>query len=251
MYQPEEITLRPNVEGVDRTAVAGYYAHITAIDRNIGRLMDALDELGLSEDTIFVFSSDHGDMLWAHGRVKKQQPWEESIHVPLIMRWPGHLPAGEVQEALISVADYTPTFLAMMGIDVPAQMNGVDLSATLLGESEWEQSSVFINEYVSFDQARTYQPWRGVRTKRYTYARWLQGGALLYDNQEDPYQLHNLMHKPGHEALVETLEQELQGWLRRLGDDFMPGEDHIRQLGQWEEWQIREEHFYGFATRNF
>jgi arylsulfatase A-like enzyme len=251
MYKPEEIDLRPNVEGVDRAAIAGYYAHITAIDRNIGRLMDALDELGLSEDTILVFSSDHGDMLWAHGRLKKQQPWEESVRVPLLMRWPGHLPAGEVRDTLISVVDYTPTFLGMMGVGVPTPMNGVDLSATLLGESDREQSSVFINEYVSFDQARIYQPWRGVRTKRYTYARWLQGGAVLYDNQEDPYQLHNLMHEPGHEALEEVLEHELRGWLERLGDDFMTGDEHIRQLGQWEEWQIREEHFHGFTTRNF
>jgi arylsulfatase A-like enzyme len=251
MYKPEEIDLRPNVEGVDRAAIAGYYAHVTAIDRNIGRLMEALDKLGLRDDTIFVFSSDHGDMLWAHGRVKKQQPWEESIHVPLIMRWPGHLPAGEVRDTLISVVDYTPTFLGMMGIEVPALMNGIDLSATLLGRGDREQSSVFINEYVSFDQARVYQPWRGVRTKRYTYARWLQGGAVLYDNQEDPYQLHNLMHESGHEALEEVLERELQGWLERLGDDFVAGEEHIHQIGQWEEWQIREEHFYGFATRNF
>jgi hypothetical protein len=59
------------------------------------------------------------------------------------------------------------------------------------------------------------------------------------------------MHEPGHEALEEVLEQELQGWLERLGDDFMTGDEHIRQLGQWEEWQIREEHFHGFTTRNF
>jgi hypothetical protein len=95
------------------------------------------------------------------------------------------------------------------------------------------------------------QPWRGVRTKRHTYARWLQGGTLLYDKLEDPYQLRNLAIEPGHEALIAHLEGELQGWLTRLDDDFLPGDEHIRQLGQWQEWQIREEHFYGFGTRNF
>jgi arylsulfatase A-like enzyme len=251
MYPPEEVELRPNAEGADRRDIAGYYAHITAIDRDVGRLMDALDRLGLADNTILVFSSDHGDMLWAHGRTKKQQPWEESIRVPLIVRWPARVPAGQVSDLLISIADYTPTLLGLAGVPVPTEMNGLDLSATLLRRSEFEQSSVFINEYVSFDQARAYQPWRGVRTRRFTYARWLQGGRLLYDNLNDPYQLHNLAHEAGHEPLIDELEGELQGWLHRLGDGFLPGEEHIRRLGQWEEWLIRQEHFYGFGTRNF
>ncbi len=251
MYPPEEVALRPNAEGADRAAIAGYYAHVTALDRNVGRLMDALDRLGLAENTLVVFSSDHGDMLWAHGRLNKQQPFEESIRVPLVMRWPGRLPAGEVRDTLISVADYAPTLLGLLGQPVPAAMNGLDLSGVLLGRSHLEPSSVLINNYVAFDQARAYQPWRGVRTRRHTYARWLQGGALLFDNERDPYQMRNLMAEPGHEALAAELEGELQGWLRRLGDDFAPGEEHLRQLGQWEEWLIREEHFYGFRTSNF
>jgi arylsulfatase A-like enzyme len=237
--------------GADPAAIAGYYAHITAIDRDMGRLMAALDRLNLAENTIVVFSSDHGDMLWSHGQTKKQRPWEESIRIPLIVRWPRRLPAGEVTGTLIGVSDHTPTLLGLAGIAVPDEMNGLDLSAVLLGRSEDEPSSVMIDAYVSFDQARDYQPWRGVRTKRHTYVRWLRGGALLYDNQADPYQLRNLAVEAGHEATIEALEAELQGWLDRLGDDFLPGEEHIRRLGQWEEWLIRQEHFYGFGTRNF
>ena len=250
-YPPENIELRPNVEGGDRAAIAGYYAHITALDRNVGRLMDALDRLCLADNTIVVFSSDHGDMLWAHGRIGKEYPYEESIGIPLIVRWPDRLPAGETTDALISIADYAPTFLGLMGAPVPDRMNGRDLSATLLGHSSAEQSSLFIAEHVYADQPPPSQPWRGVRTKRYTYARWLQGGTLLFDNLQDPYQLRNLALDPGHETLAAELEQELQGWLARLGDDFLSGEEHIRQLGQWEEWQIRDEHFHGFRTRNF
>lgn len=251
MYPPEQVALRPNMEGVDREAVGGYYAHVSALDHNVGRLMAALDRLGLADDTIVVFSSDHGDMLWAHGRRNKQQPYEESIHIPLIVRWPGHLPAGKVEDVLIGVADHAPTLLGLVGAPVPAAMNGLDLSGRLLGRAGPTPTSLFINEHVSFDQAQVWQPWRGVRTQRYTYARWLQGGTLLFDNEADPYQLHNLAHEPGHEALLDALEAELQGWLARLGDKFMPGEAHIRELGQAEEWQIRQEHFYGFGTRNF
>jgi arylsulfatase A-like enzyme len=251
MYPPDEVELPLNAEGADPAALAGYYAHCTAIDRNIGRLRAALERLELAKDTMIVFSSDHGDMLWAHGRVKKQQPFDESCHIPLIMSWPGHLPSGQVRDTLISVVDYTPTLLGLLDVPVPAQMNGLDLSQTIQGQSDFEPSSVFMNEYVSFDQARNYQPWRGVRTQRYTYARWLRGGALLFDNQADPFQLRNLMWESGHETLIQELEAELQGWLTRLGDDFLSGEEHIRQLDQWEEWQIRQEHFYGFGTKNF
>ena len=251
MYPTEQAPLRPNAEGADREAIAGYYAHVTAIDRDIGRLLDALDRLGLAENTIVVFSSDHGDMLWAHGRADKQQPFEESIHIPLIIRWPGRLPAGRVEDVLIGVADHAPTLLGLADVPVPASMNGTDLSGRLLGTSDDAPTSVFLAEYVSFDNGRTWQPWRGVRTARYTYARWLQGGVLLFDNEADPYQLNNLAYQPDHEALLAELEGELQGWLTRLGDRFGSGEDHIRALGQWEEWQIRQEHFYGFGTRNF
>jgi arylsulfatase A-like enzyme len=208
-------------------------------------------------------------MLWSQGRTKKQQPWEESIHIPLIVRWPAALPAGQVNDTLISIADHTPTLLGLAGVPVPETMNGLDLSAmikmtddgrqttnsdlpdTLSSSAVRRPSSVFINEYVSFDQARAYQPWRGVRTERYTYARWLQGGTLLYDNLNDPYQLRNLALEPGREALMDEMEAELQGWLTRLDDGFLPGDEHIRQLGQWEEWLVRQEHFYGFRTSNF
>jgi arylsulfatase A-like enzyme len=212
-------------------------------------------------------------MLWSQGRVKKQQPWEESIHIPLVARWPAGLPLGAVNDTLISVADYTPTLLGLAGVPVPESMNGLDLSAMLRTKDEGRKTnrdpdsdhsssvvrpssprrptSAFINEYVSFDQARAYQPWRGVRTERYTYARWLQGGTLLYDNLNDPYQLHNLAVESGHEALLEEMETELRGWLARLDDPFLPGDEHIRRLGQWEEWLVRQEHFYGFRTSNF
>jgi arylsulfatase A-like enzyme len=250
LYPPSQITLRPDCLGADRAAIAGYYAHITALDRNIGRLMAALDEEGLAEETIVVFSSDHGDMLWSHGQTKKQLPWEESIHVPLIIRWPAGLPGGRTSDLLIGIVDYTPTLIGLAGMPVPPAMDGLDLSAALVDETR-APTSAFIANYIPFDQALDTQPWRGVRTKRYTYARWLQGGAVLYDNAQDPYQLHNLSAQPGNDRLEAKLESELQTWLTRLRDSFLPGTEHIRQLGQEEEWLVREEHFHGTINANF
>jgi arylsulfatase A-like enzyme len=255
MYPPDEIALRPNAQGADRSAIAGYYAHITAIDRDVGRLMDALDRLGLAEDTIVVFSSDHGDMLWSHGRVRKQQPWEESIRVPLIVRWPGHLPAGQgppgrqVSDLLVSVVDYAPTLLGLAGIPIPTEMNGLDLSDTFLGRSDQRPVSALIAEYVSFGQSSLYQPWRGVRTPRYTYARWLQGGAVLYDTAEDPYQLRNLIHEPGCAPLRDELEEELQRWLTQIDDPFLDPDACFRHIGRWKEWVDRKAHFPRHARR--
>jgi len=249
MYPLGEIALRPNAQGADRNAIAGYYAHITAIDRDVGRLMDALDRLGLAEDTIVVFSSDHGDMLWSHGRVKKQQPFEESIRIPLIVRWPGQLPAGQVSDLLFSVVDHTPTLLGLVGVPVPEEMDGLDLSNTLLGRSEYRPPSALIAEYVSFGQSSLYQPWRGVRTPRHTYARWLQGGAILYDNQEDSYQLHNLIHEPGYARLRDELEEELQGWLVQIDDPFLDPDACFRRIDRWEEWGHRKARFPRHARR--
>ena len=250
MYPEEEIELRANAEGADPAEIAGYYAHCTAIDRNVGRVMEALERLGLAERTLLAYSSDHGDMLWAHGHTKKQQPHMESIGVPLIMRWPGHVPPA-TSDLLISIADYAPTMLGLLGYGPAEWMNGADLSANLLGTADQEPQSVFIAEYASFDQAKQYQPWRGVRTKSHTYARWLKGGGLLFDNVTDPLQNDNLFYRVDHEAIRARLELALQGWLSRLGDPFCDFDRLIADLGQAEEWRIRQEHFYGFGTRNF
>jgi arylsulfatase A-like enzyme len=249
MYPPDEIALRPNAQGADRAAIAGYYAHITAIDRDVGRLMAALDRLGLTEDTIVVFSSDHGDMLWSQGRVKKQQPYEESIRIPLIVRWPGKVPAGEVSDLPMGVVDHAPTLLGLAGMPVPDEMNGLDLSNVLRGRSGERPRSAFIAEYVSFGQSSLYQPWRGVRTPRHTYARWLQGGAILYDNQQDPYQLHNLILDPSYASVRQELEAELQGWLARLDDPFLDPDACFRHIDRWQEWAYRKAQFPSRARR--
>ncbi len=245
MYPPEEIELRPNAISPDREAISGYYAHITALDENVGRLMKQVDELGLRDNTLVVFTSDHGDMLWSHMLQKKQLPFEESIHIPLILRFPGVLNAGRRSDVLFSVADLAPTIMSLLGQQVPDYMEGENLHANLTGEETNEPDSVFINNYAAFDQNVGMQPWRGVRTKQYTYVRWLQGSSVLFDNLADPYQLVNLAIQPNSLERIAEMEKELQYWLDRLDDPFLTAIEHIERAGQKEEWQIREEHFHG------
>jgi len=213
LYPPEKLSLRPNALSPDRQAIAGYYAHISAIDVCVVRLLESLEQLGLSDNTLVVFTSDHGDMLWSHMLRNKRLPYEKSIHIPLIMRIPWLPNATGTNESLISVVDLYPTLLGLCGLTVPTEMQGCDLSGCLQGMNHFEQPSVFINNYGAFDLARGMQPWRGIRTRQYTYARWLQGSCVLFDNLNDPFQQRNLALEPDQNDLLLEMEQELKAWL--------------------------------------
>lgn len=244
-YSPDDLILRPNAADADRRVLADYYAAVTALDDQIGRLVRALKELRLDENTLLVFTSDHGDMLGSHGRTHKEQPWEESLLIPLIMRWPARLGNGQVVDTLVGIVDLMPTLLGLAGIEAPKDLGGSDLSAPIRGELSQEPGSLFLQVIVPSNQARrnNTREWRGVRTKRYTYARHGDGETwVLYDNKADPYQQHNLAADKGAVRLRRELECELQGWLQKTGDRFLPWKDHIRELDLTETWNEREQH---------
>lgn len=229
------LTLRPNVpaedEALARQQYAGYYDHITALDRCVGRLREALEELGLAEDTLLVFTSDHGDMLRSHGRYEKQLPYEESAAVPFLACQPGALPAGAVSDTLLNVPDLMPTVLAQLGVPCPDTVEGVDLSFALRGEPGAEPSSAFLANPVPFMPNREVPEWRAVRTKTHTYAETRQGPWLLYDNTADPYQQHNLAEAPEAAGVRGQLHDELWQWLGQLGDEFLPLEAYVERFG--------------------
>lgn len=253
-YDPSAIALRPNVADISadvnplaarldkRRTMADYYAAITALDDQLAVLLQRLDEIGAADNTIVVFSSDHGDMLWSHGRMKKQQPWEESISVPFIVRWPDGLPRGEVVDGLTSLVDVTPTLLSLVDVEPPVELAGRDLSGVLRG-SEPGPDSVFLMDIVPADEAQVQgiSEWRGVRTARYTYAVHLEhSGWVLYDNETDPYQLTNLIDDPAYAEVRSELDAELRRWLDRVDDPFVDGLEHLRRLGLAELWNARE-----------
>lgn len=259
LYDPEQVQLRPNFAAIPpgptslardldpRTTLAHYYAAITALDDQLGRIMAHLDTRGLAENTILVYTSDHGDMLWSQGRMKKQQPWEESIRIPFLVRWPGRVPAGHANGSLLSVADLAPTLLGLAGVDQLPGGQGTDLSPVVLGlETTGPDSggpgSVFLMDLVSVDESQRQgiPEWRGVRTERHTYARDRGGGWLLYDNVEDPYQLENRIADPAYADVRGRLEDELSAWLHRVGDPFAAGSEVVRDLGLIDLWNARE-----------
>ncbi|MHC4521348.1 MAG: sulfatase family protein [Planctomycetota bacterium] len=239
MYKPEDVTLRPNVPEADRAkarkALAGYYAHIAALDDCMGDLLRTLDEAGVADDTIVGFTSDHGDMLYSHGGRKKQQPWDESIRVPFLLRYPRALGTeGRAVDMPINTPDIMPTLLGLCGIDIPQTVEGADFSAVLTGQMDVPDHAALIScpsPFGQWNRKRGGREYRGLRTARYTYARDLKGPWLLYDNVKDPYQLNNLCGKPEHAALQEQLEKALTRKLEQTRDDFRSGWDYIEQWG--------------------
>ena len=188
MYDPERIKLRPNVDGntsdrpltpvpygdnsvPGRKEIAAYYAMITAVDDQIGRILSELDELGLAENTIVLVSSDHGDMLGSHGKRLKRKPWEESIRVPGIVRYPAAVPPGGVTDTIFTHVDFAPTLLSLCEVDVPNYMQGSDLSSVILKKSTTGPDSAFFQIFGPFHAGGVEFSWRGIRTKRYMYAR--------------------------------------------------------------------------------
>lgn len=224
MYDPDKLKMEPNwVEGTSggtRKDIAGYYASITAIDDQIGRLLSVLWQLGLEDNTIVLFSSDHGNMLGSQGRTMKMLPWEESIRVPGIMRLPGIVPAGHTSDALFSHVDFAPTLLSLCGLSIPASMQGTDLSSLVKGKTESGPSSAYFQNFGPYLASGVKQAWRAIRTEKYMYARHQSVPWLLYDLEKDPHEMNNLVADPSALHLAQNMDAQLLQWMKKVGDSW-------------------------------
>ena len=206
-----------------RDVIGGYYAHMTAIDDCFGRLMACLEESGIAENTIVVFTSDHGDMLYSHGKVWKAKPWRESVGVPLLVRWPGEVPAGRVDDAPVGLVDLMPTLLGLTGGEPVDGVDGIDLSGLLRGDESARPASQYIS-YPCMHASSDLPAWRGVVTREHTYVRSNLCPLMLYDDLSDPFQLNNLVDDPAHASTREELDAMTREWLRQTGDRLEPSE---------------------------
>jgi len=222
LYDPARLKMRKNWQSGANlpgpAQIAEYYGMITAIDDQFARLLKTLDELGMAEDTIVLFSSDHGDMLGSQGRRLKRKPWEESILVPGVIRYPRVLRGGRTLDCPFTHVDFAPTLLGLAGVPVPRQMQGIDLSGVFTGREKKHPDSAFFQIFGPFQGDGTEDAWRGVRTNRYIYARFEDHPWVLYDLEKDPYQLRNLAGEPSAKGLREEMERKLKEWMDRTGD---------------------------------
>ena len=218
---------RPNVpsgeEGiVGRRNVKDYFACVTGVDEQVGRILKALEKSGQEDNTIVVFTADHGEMMGSHGLMQKVVYYEESLRIPFIMRWPDNIKSGE-KNIHLSVPDIMPTLLSMMGLEknIPEDTEGLNLSPVILGkEQDLPEFSLYLNPGLESALGGM----RGLRNDRYTFVirRNNQGEVveyLLFDNENDPYQLDNIANRS--QPLVEKFEKQIFKKLAEINDPWV------------------------------
>jgi arylsulfatase A-like enzyme len=214
----------PGRKGTEVERERDYYRVIHGIDRCVGRLLDTLDELGVADDTVVVFVSDNGLSLGSHGMVGKRTAYEESLRVPLLVRYPALVPAGSSIEPMVLGVDLAPTILALAGEEVPESMQGRDLAPLLVGHADepvpWRESGVFEFFLDDLEHVPSFLPTNvSLRTSRWKlieypgYPQWTE----LFDLEEDPGEERNLATTEAGALRVESLREELARLESALG----------------------------------
>jgi len=218
-----------NLEAADREEVLAhrrtYYAMTANLDANVGRLMAFLDETGLSENTLVVMLSDHGELNGCHGLEQKQYPYEESVGIPLLVAGPG-LPPGRVVSEPLCTEDLFPTLIGLAGRAPRSDLPGLDLGPLLRGATDRLDRLGIMLEFVCESRpcAPFYErPWRGFVSRRHKYTVWGPEGRLVpwqfFDLEADPYELRNRVADPSQADLIRRHHQALCDRMRATGDD--------------------------------
>jgi arylsulfatase A-like enzyme len=225
---PEALLTRRNVDlsgevGQEAARIAPqYFGAVTAVDAQVGRLLDGLDELGVADETLVIFTSDHGMQLGSHDLLYKNVPYEESVRVPFLARWPGHIPQGR-DDLLLGSVDVAPTVLGLLGLgdEVPDEVQGRDCSAALLGRPDAARPDTAL--YLGPAKYGEQDDVRGLRTGTHKVVASYRQGRLevcLVDLFADPYELRDVA--ADEPALTAALLGRLGDELRRTGDPW-PG----------------------------
>lgn len=225
-FREEEMTSQLRFKGIDfqttepisphsydaKRMVAAYYAQIELIDDQVGRMLDALQTTGQRENTIVIFTADHGETLGDHGLLWKGCRFYESlVHVPLIISWPGHFEEGLRSNALVELTDIVPTLLEVMGLPISRHIQGQSLVSLLTGKADPDAHRDFVRaEYHdTLDQPHASHA-NMLRTERYKLAVY-HGHEVgeLYDIATDPDEFENLWDDPGMQGLKHELIKQL------------------------------------------
>jgi arylsulfatase A-like enzyme len=204
-----------------QTYVKDYLRCIKSVDDGVGRVLDYLDKNGLSGNTVVIYSSDQGFYVGEHGWFDKRWIFEESIHMPFIIRWPGVVKPGSRPSAMIQNIDYAPTFVAIAGGTTPPGLHGRSFLPILRGETpaDWRTSLY----YRYYDPGHGVPQHNGVRTEHFTLAHYFETDEWdLFDLQKDPEQLHSVYTDSVYTTTVKDLKAEIER-LRRLYNESDPG----------------------------
>jgi arylsulfatase A-like enzyme len=215
-----------NPQGDDRTRwnyqryVKDYLRCVDAVDENVGRVLKYLDDSGLAQNTIVVYTSDQGWYLGEHGWYDKRWMYEESFRTPLIVRWPGQIKPGTVNTDMVMNLDFAETFLEAAGLPIPGEMQGKSLVPVMQGKTpaDWRKSVYY--HYYEFPQPHHVHPHYGIRTDKhklihfYTINEW-----ELYDLEKDPSEMQSRYMDPAYEQTVADLKRQLEELRKQYKDD--------------------------------
>ena len=200
----------------------GYYASVTFIDEQIGRILDALARNGLDKNTLILFIADHGDMLGDHHLWRKTYPYESSAGIPMLLQWPEGYPAaverGSVLEQPVEIRDVFPTFMDAAGQPIPEGIDGRSLLGLVRGETDWRP-------YLDLEHATCYfewNNWNALTDGRWKYV-WFapEGREQLFDLDADPHELRNLAEDPAHAAMLATWRERMVAHFAERGPEFV------------------------------
>lgn len=219
---PPEERHRANLQAL----VKNYYRTLLGVDENVGRVLDFLDDNGLAENTIVVYTSDNGFFLGEFGFYDKRLMYEPSIRVPMLMRWPAAIQAGRVDdEHMVLNVDVAPTFLDLAGVPVPGSMHGRSWRPLLAKDKEPGWRDAFLYEFFEYPAVHCARKHRGVRTADWKLIHfWEQPDEwALYDLKNDPDELVNLADRPEQAGRVAELKARLLALRTETGDVDPPG----------------------------
>lgn len=211
-------------EGGYQETMRCYYAMVNSIDEQFGKITSLIDSLGIADNTIIVFTSDHGEMLTSQGRMYKLTFYDEACRIPFFIRYPA-CPMERKTDVCLNTPDITPTLLGLVGLhdQIPEEMEGHDLSHVIRNEKGEEPSFAFMQSMGHTYQWKDGYEWRSIRDKRYTYAQYLcDGSELLFDREKDPYQKKNLINDPSYASVVAILRKQMKTKMEELNDEFKP-----------------------------
>ena len=209
-----------------------YLRCVKGVDESVGTLMETLEELGLSENTVVIYSSDQGFYVGDHGWYDKRWMYDESLKMPLIVKWPGVAKAGAYNDDLVQNLDYAETFLDMAGASVPSDMQGTSLVPLLKGErpADWRKSIYY--HYYEYPSVHMVPRHYGVRNHRYKLMRFYQFDEWeFYDLKSDPDELSNAYGNSEYAPVIAELKTELQ----RLRLKYKDGTDVKVMPAAWQQ----------------
>ena len=220
---PKDLTERQRKQWNHQQFMAHFLGTLRSQDDNIGRLFQFLEESGLADNTIVVYTCDHGFFLGDHGWFDKRFMYEQALRVPFMVRYPGHIEAGSVRDEFLANIDNAPTILDLTGIAVPEVMQGRSLVPLLKGENQKDWRTSIYYHYYEFGDPHWVQPHYGIRTSRYKLISYYNINEWeLFDLERDPDEMESLCLGGGYriQPEYETVAADLVNQLRELRDFY-------------------------------